>query len=127
MVVVDESAVFCCYCRVARHPDQATILSMWAHHEKVVVVDQSAVFCCCRVARHPDHAPIPSMWAHHEKMVVVDQSAVFLGGIDLCFGRWDDYRHRYDFFFKFLLISVYFYTTMLANTVIIVCKLSKTC
>ena len=48
-----------------------------------------------RVARHPDHAPLPSMWAHHEKMVVVDQSAVFLGGIDLCFGRWDDHRHRY--------------------------------
>ncbi|KAK4473777.1 hypothetical protein MN116_003115 [Schistosoma mekongi] len=34
------------------------------------------------------------LWSHHEKMVAVDQSIVFLGGIDLCFGRWDTNDHR---------------------------------
>ncbi|KAF6776006.1 hypothetical protein AHF37_04536 [Paragonimus kellicotti] len=33
-------------------------------------------------------------WSHHEKMVVVDQSIVFMGGIDLCYGRWDTVNHR---------------------------------
>eukprot|EP00092_Neocalanus_flemingeri_P002528 GFUD01002705.1.p1 GENE.GFUD01002705.1~~GFUD01002705.1.p1 ORF type:complete len:857 (-),score=228.01 GFUD01002705.1:69-2507(-) len=47
-----------------------------------------------RVIRHPDHTPLPIMWAHHEKCVVVDQSTAFLGGIDLCFGRWDTHSHR---------------------------------
>lgn len=45
--------------------------------------------------RHPDHARAGVFfWAHHEKIVVVDQTYAFLGGIDLCYGRWDDYRHR---------------------------------
>ncbi|CAH8828715.1 unnamed protein product [Trichobilharzia szidati] len=34
------------------------------------------------------------LWSHHEKMVAIDQSVVFLGGIDLCFGRWDTNDHR---------------------------------
>jgi phospholipase D1/2 len=33
-------------------------------------------------------------WAHHEKLVVVDQTVAFVGGIDLCYGRWDDPKHR---------------------------------
>ena len=32
-------------------------------------------------------------WAHHEKLVVVDNMMAFVGGIDLCFGRWDDPGH----------------------------------
>lgn len=32
-------------------------------------------------------------WAHHEKLVVVDNMMAFVGGIDLCFGRWDDPCH----------------------------------
>lgn len=32
-------------------------------------------------------------WAHHEKLVVVDNAMAFVGGIDLCFGRWDDPHH----------------------------------
>ncbi|XP_013413874.1 phospholipase D2-like [Lingula anatina] len=34
------------------------------------------------------------LWTHHEKLVVVDQRIAFLGGMDLCFGRWDDKLHR---------------------------------
>ncbi|XP_061706490.1 phospholipase D2 [Cydia pomonella] len=48
-----------------------------------------------KVFRHPDHARGGILfWAHHEKIVVVDQCVAFLGGIDLCYGRWDDYKHR---------------------------------
>ncbi|XP_076175597.1 phospholipase D isoform X2 [Ptiloglossa arizonensis] len=48
-----------------------------------------------KVLRHPDHARVGVfLWAHHEKIVVVDQSIAFLGGIDLCYGRWDDNEHR---------------------------------
>uniref|UniRef100_A0A1B6CGW4 Phospholipase n=1 Tax=Clastoptera arizonana TaxID=38151 RepID=A0A1B6CGW4_9HEMI len=48
-----------------------------------------------KVLRHPDHAKAGVfLWAHHEKIVVIDQNIAFLGGIDLCYGRWDDYRHR---------------------------------
>ncbi|CAK3952598.1 Phospholipase D1 [Lecanosticta acicola] len=32
-------------------------------------------------------------WAHHEKICVVDNMMAFVGGIDLCFGRWDDPNH----------------------------------
>ncbi|KAL1590109.1 hypothetical protein WHR41_01227 [Cladosporium halotolerans] len=32
-------------------------------------------------------------WAHHEKIVVVDNMMAFVGGVDLCFGRWDDPCH----------------------------------
>ena len=43
-----------------------------------------------QVMRHPDGI---SQWTHHEKIVVIDQSIAFLGGIDLCFGRWDTSSH----------------------------------
>ncbi|KAI9740855.1 MAG: Phospholipase D1 [Claussenomyces sp. TS43310] len=32
-------------------------------------------------------------FAHHEKICVVDHSVAFVGGIDLCFGRWDTPQH----------------------------------
>ncbi|KAL1509537.1 hypothetical protein ABEB36_004252 [Hypothenemus hampei] len=48
-----------------------------------------------KVLRHPDHAKAGVfLWAHHEKIVVVDQTYAFVGGIDLCYGRWDDDKHR---------------------------------
>ncbi|XP_058053847.1 phospholipase D2 [Anopheles bellator] len=48
-----------------------------------------------KVLRHPNHAKAGILfWAHHEKLVVVDQTYAFVGGIDLCYGRWDDYKHR---------------------------------
>ncbi|CCI47829.1 unnamed protein product [Albugo candida] len=33
------------------------------------------------------------MWSHHEKIVCIDQSKAFVGGLDLCFGRWDTKEH----------------------------------
>ncbi|XP_018311702.1 phospholipase D1 isoform X2 [Mycetomoellerius zeteki] len=48
-----------------------------------------------KVLRHPDHARAGVfLWAHHEKIVVIDQSLAFLGGIDLCYGRWDNNEHK---------------------------------
>lgn len=32
-------------------------------------------------------------WAHHEKLCVVDRKLVFMGGLDMCFGRWDTNSH----------------------------------
>ncbi|KAG0171892.1 hypothetical protein DFQ28_003801 [Apophysomyces sp. BC1034] len=47
------------------------------------------------VQRHPDHAIGGTFfWSHHEKFVIVDNRIAFLGGIDLCFGRWDTHAHR---------------------------------
>lgn len=51
------------------------------------------------VFRHPDmntflnHIFTLLRWSHHEKVVVVDRSIAFVGGIDLCFGRWDTHSH----------------------------------
>ncbi|RNA10079.1 phospholipase D2 isoform X1 [Brachionus plicatilis] len=52
-----------------------------------------------KVLRHPDHLNEPNkiwsiMWAHHEKLVMIDQSVAYFGGIDLCFGRWDNHLHK---------------------------------
>lgn len=32
-------------------------------------------------------------FAHHEKLCIVDHDVAFVGGIDLCFGRWDCPQH----------------------------------
>ncbi|KAI9816908.1 MAG: hypothetical protein M1827_001553 [Pycnora praestabilis] len=32
-------------------------------------------------------------WAHHEKLLLVDGQTAFMGGLDLCFGRWDTNQH----------------------------------
>ncbi|EXA45303.1 phospholipase D [Fusarium oxysporum f. sp. raphani 54005] len=32
-------------------------------------------------------------FAHHEKICIVDHDVAFVGGIDLCFGRWDSPQH----------------------------------
>lgn len=49
-----------------------------------------------KIMRHPDRITTEMtefLWAHHEKLVVVDQSLAFVGGLDLCYGRWDNGRH----------------------------------
>lgn len=32
-------------------------------------------------------------WAHHEKLCLVDGTIAFMGGLDLCYGRWDTNSH----------------------------------
>jgi phospholipase D1/2 len=45
--------------------------------------------------RHPDHyiGSGTFFWAHHEKLLIIDQLIAFVGGIDFCYGRWDDSQH----------------------------------
>lgn len=51
------------------------------------------------VMRHPDHnffenaGDMTFYWAHHEKYIVIDYDTAFIGGLDLCFGRWDVKHH----------------------------------
>lgn len=51
------------------------------------------------VMRHPDHNVFENFgdmtfyWAHHEKFIVVDYHLAFIGGLDLCYGRWDIRQH----------------------------------
>ncbi|XP_026470062.1 phospholipase D1-like [Ctenocephalides felis] len=66
-------------------------LGINSYYSKQKLVEDSDI----KVIRHPDHASAGVLlWAHHEKLVCVDQSIAFLGGIDLCYGRWDDHKHR---------------------------------
>lgn len=52
------------------------------------------------IRRHPDalsgiqHPGTLFRWSHHEKMVIVDRSIAFVGGVDLCYGRWDTRYHE---------------------------------
>jgi phospholipase D1/2 len=32
-------------------------------------------------------------WAHHEKLCLIDGKTAFMGGLDLCYGRWDTHNH----------------------------------
>ena len=32
-------------------------------------------------------------WAHHEKLCIIDGRTAFMGGLDLCYGRWDTNQH----------------------------------
>ena len=46
------------------------------------------------VQRSPSHAQTRTLlWSHHEKMCVIDETIAFMGGLDLCFGRWDTPAH----------------------------------
>ncbi|KAG9018728.1 hypothetical protein FRB90_010196 [Tulasnella sp. 427] len=48
------------------------------------------------VQRHPDHigaVDTVKLWSHHEKLLVVDCNRACIGGLDLCFGRWDTHSH----------------------------------
>jgi phospholipase D1/2 len=47
------------------------------------------------VLRDPNQSPNSlTIWSHHEKSVIVDQTIAFLGGIDLCYGRWDNEKYK---------------------------------
>ncbi|KAG9315939.1 hypothetical protein JVU11DRAFT_3591 [Chiua virens] len=46
------------------------------------------------IQRSPSHFQTGTFyWAHHEKICIIDQTIAFMGGIDLCFGRWDTPQH----------------------------------
>ncbi|XP_020209202.1 phospholipase D zeta 1 isoform X1 [Cajanus cajan] len=48
-----------------------------------------------RVLRYPDHfAARVYLWSHHEKLVIIDYKICYIGGLDLCFGRYDTPEHK---------------------------------
>jgi len=44
------------------------------------------------VTRHPSGIS-DLLWSHHEKLVIIDQITAYVGGLDLCWGRWDIHEH----------------------------------
>ncbi|KAF7817946.1 Phospholipase D zeta 1 [Senna tora] len=48
-----------------------------------------------RVLRYPNHLSTGVyLWSHHEKLVIVDYNICYIGGLDLCFGRYDTTEHK---------------------------------
>jgi phospholipase D1/2 len=45
------------------------------------------------VIRHPKNSLTIKIWTHHEKFVVIDEVCAYIGGIDLCWGRYDFESH----------------------------------
>ena len=45
-----------------------------------------------KVTRHPKGSS-SILWSHHEKLVIIDQQIAFVGGLDLCWGRFDTHSH----------------------------------
>ena len=44
------------------------------------------------VTRHPSDK-LDLLWSHHEKLVIIDQQIGYVGGLDLCWGRYDLHEH----------------------------------
>jgi phospholipase D1/2 len=45
-----------------------------------------------QVERHPVNCT-DLLWSHHEKLVIIDQMIGYVGGLDLCWGRYDTKNH----------------------------------
>lgn len=46
------------------------------------------------VQRSPSHFQTGTFyWSHHEKLCVIDDTIAYMGGLDLCYGRWDTSQH----------------------------------
>ncbi|KAJ7071352.1 hypothetical protein C8F01DRAFT_429874 [Mycena amicta] len=68
-------------------------MSMSSKHTKSALEQLHPNVVCLR---HPDHIgskDTVEFWSHHEKVVVVDNHYACIGGLDLCFGRWDTHTH----------------------------------
>jgi phospholipase D1/2 len=86
--------------RVFRHPDHlpdSSVLtsSIWSSIKE-------GAFSTTKLAQLPADAAkgIYGMsedsilyWAHHEKLCAIDGEIAFMGGLDLCYGRWDTNQH----------------------------------
>lgn len=68
--------------------DFVVIDSSWTKHSLMDLHDN------IRVIRSPNQfLQNTFFWAHHEKLLVIDHTFAFLGGIDLCYGRYDTPDH----------------------------------
>lgn len=46
-----------------------------------------------KVTRHPKNN-LDLLWSHHEKIIIIDQKYGYVGGLDLCWGRYDTIEHK---------------------------------
>ena len=48
-----------------------------------------------KVLRHPSVGLRGGkfFWSHHSKLICIDSSIAFMGGLDMCYGRWDTQEH----------------------------------
>ncbi|CAF3869305.1 unnamed protein product [Rotaria sp. Silwood1] len=79
--------------------DIVSVVGLNSWHTKLKLTAKSPTKKNIKVIRHPDHSVVPGtessfLFSHHEKTVVIDQRIAFIGGIDLCWGRWDTDEHR---------------------------------
>ena len=44
-----------------------------------------------KITRYPSLETI--LWSNHEKLVIIDQVIAYVGGLDLCWGRYDNNQH----------------------------------
>ena len=58
-----------------------------AHSANALKVHQNI-----QVERHPLNCT-DLLWSHHEKLVIIDQIIGYVGGLDLCWGRYDTHEH----------------------------------
>jgi len=68
-------------------------MSMSSSHTKKALEALHPNIACMR---HPDHIGSKDdveFWSHHEKVVIVDNHHACIGGLDICFGRWDTQNH----------------------------------
>uniref|UniRef100_D8Q6U4 Phospholipase n=1 Tax=Schizophyllum commune (strain H4-8 / FGSC 9210) TaxID=578458 RepID=D8Q6U4_SCHCM len=72
-------------------------MTMSSKHTKAQLESLHPNIACMR---HPDHIGskgafphVVEFWSHHEKVVVVDNHFACIGGLDLCYGRWDTHTH----------------------------------
>lgn len=61
-----------------RHPDHIGSKGVWGK---------------LQLGQHVDLVDNVEIWSHHEKVVVVDNHRACIGGLDICFGRWDTQNH----------------------------------
>ncbi|KAH0359606.1 phospholipase D/nuclease, partial [Aureobasidium melanogenum] len=86
--------------RVFRHPDHLPDAQVLASSFLSSIQGMKAT--AANLARLPGDA-IKSIygmnedtvlyWAHHEKACLIDGHIAFMGGLDLCYGRWDTNQH----------------------------------
>ncbi|KAG8215687.1 hypothetical protein J3R82DRAFT_7561 [Butyriboletus roseoflavus] len=78
---------------VVVYKEVTATMSMNSKHTKAALEALHPNIACMR---HPDHIgskDTVEFWSHHEKVVVIDNHCACIGGLDLCFGRWDTHNH----------------------------------
>ncbi|GAB7347274.1 hypothetical protein MBLNU459_g3363t2 [Dothideomycetes sp. NU459] len=85
---------------VFRHPDhlpdrQALASSFWSslQGQNLTAASASKLPGDALKAIYGMNEDTVLYWAHHEKLCLVDGNIAFMGGLDLCYGRWDTNQH----------------------------------